>query len=132
MIKVCHVCGEEFECGSAHRATTCDKCITIGLKYCNNCKRVLPVSSFGKLGKDSNKYKPKCKQCYTDYDNKRYSEDSIVRRKKIEASSKYCINRREYDDEYKRRCTENSRRCKNAKYTSDESYRAKVLLRGHI
>lgn len=131
MLKVCHVCGETFDCGSAHKTTTCPECISRGFKYCNSCKRILPVSEFGTLGKGTCKLKPKCKSCYNYYDKVRYNSSASVRQSKIEATTAYCLSRRQEDEEYKSRCTANSRHSKRMRYNNDESYRAKVLAKNH-
>ena len=50
MLKVCHVCGQEFEAGRATRAMTCHNCLDAGFKWCNDCERALPLSAFSRNG----------------------------------------------------------------------------------
>ena len=50
MLKVCHVCGQEFEAGRAARAMTCHNCLEAGFKWCNDCERALPLSAFSRNG----------------------------------------------------------------------------------
>lgn len=129
MIKECKVCGEMFECGSAHKANTCHSCIKSGYKYCATCGRVLSTSAFGRLGVDTDKLKPKCKECYNNYDKGRYHTDAIVRDAKISTSVRYCKERRSIDDEYAKRCNYNSREWKYRRYHTDEDYRISTLSR---
>lgn len=44
------------------------------LKKCNGCKKVKPVSDFGKEKRALNGYKPRCKDCSNNYYNSKYKD----------------------------------------------------------
>lgn len=78
MKKTCKVCNEEKEFGTNVNATTCVDCLNAGLKYCSQCGRVLPLSSFPKAGKNAKgeqRYAGECKQCTKLRQAKYYEEN---------------------------------------------------------
>lgn len=48
MNKMCKSCGE-FKWHRSWKTSTCDECITAGIKYCPSCNTVLPITAFYKL-----------------------------------------------------------------------------------
>lgn len=46
------------------------------MKECNNCKKIKPLSSFGKLSKNKDGLNNKCKECKRTYDNKFHNSRS--------------------------------------------------------
>lgn len=70
MERACKVCGKVVDFGSKTTSFTCDSCVQMGLKYCNTCGKVKPISEFTTRGTTVNgkpTYESSCKDCIREY-----------------------------------------------------------------
>lgn len=82
-LHLCKAC-RKIKQHACTKSSTCLDCIEAGVKWCNCCEQVKPVSEFTKWGMS---YGPVCKQCKSERDKKyqkqRYTTDTVYRERII-------------------------------------------------
>ena len=110
MLKICKACGVLSEHASGS-ATTCNKCISHGYKWCSGCGNVLPITSFSKNVASTHS---RCNTC---------------RGKKV---LEHYHKRYNTDQEYHERIRSQNRKWHKERYANDETYRAMERQRSRL
>lgn len=109
MNKVCKVCNT-FKWHKSWKTSTCEECISAGVKYCPSCEQVYNLENF--YSNKNGSISGLCKTC-----EKKRSKESK------DTSGYYA------KPEVRQRCSNASKIRKYDRYHTDEVYRSNVLLR---